>query len=840
MNTEATPAPADSVAQTPKSPDYAADQVAASPFLDGPVNILIVDDEPKNLTVLETVLNDPGYRLVRAESADEALLALVVEEFALLILDIRMPGMTGFELAQMIKSRKKTAQVPIIFLTAYYNEDQHVLTGYGAGAVDYLHKPVNATVLRSKVAVFVELHRKTRECSLANRALLAEVAERRRAEERLRQLNENLDRRVIERSEALSESEQRYRTLINSMDEGFCVIEVLFDDRENAIDLRFLEINPAFEKQTGLKDAQGRRMRELAPGHEQYWFDLCGRIALTGEPARFENRAAALGRWYEVYVFRVGKPENRHVGVVFNDVTERKLAEESLRASEQRLRAIYDGTREFMGLLAPDGTLREANRAFLEFVGSKREEVIGLPFWETAWFCHTPGVPDLVRSAIVRAAAGESVQFETPIVTPTDETKVFDISFHPIRDDKGEVALLVPVGLNITERKSAEEALKEADRRKDEFLAMLAHELRNPLAAIAATVKLLRLSGRDGTDLEWGHDVIDRQTVQLTRLIDDLLDVSRITRGKVQLKRQPLDARNIIHRAIESVRPIIDAKKHELSTFLPEYPLPANADPARLEQIFSNLLTNAAKYTDEGGQITLSATREAGDILVSVRDTGVGIAAEPLKLIFSLFTQVETSLDRSQGGLGIGLTLVKTLVEMHDGTVSARSDGPGKGSEFAVRFPVFIDAREPDTKARSGDSVPTERPRQTADCRILVVDDNVDIARGIAKLLKSSGYELSIAHGGTEALEIAREIRPDIALLDIGLPGMNGYELAQAFRQDTRLGHAVLIAVSGYGQEQDRLRARDAGFNHHLVKPIDFDSLLSLLKNLERSSSSLA
>jgi PAS domain S-box-containing protein len=837
MNNDATPARTNDPAPAPQVRNRAAATVAASAFHDGPVNILIVDDEPKNLTVLETVLDDPGYRLVRAESADQALLALVVEEFALLILDIRMPGMTGFELAQMIKNRKKTAQVPIIFLTAYYNEDQHVLEGYGTGAVDYLHKPVNPAILRSKVAVFVELYRKDRECGVANRALLAEVTERRRAEERLRELNESLDQRVIERSHALVESEERYRTLFNSMDEGFCIIEVLFDESENPIDYRHVEVNPAFEKQTGLKDARGRLMRELAPRHEQHWFDVYGRIALTGESARFEKQASALGRWYEVYAFRVGSPANRHVGIVFNDITDRIRAAESLRASEQRLRAIYDGTHEYMGLLTPDGTLQEANRASLDFAGRKREEVVGLPFWETVWFQYTPGVPDLVRHAIVRAAAGESVQFETPIITPSGEKKTFDISFHPVRDEAGEVTLIVPVGLDVTERKHAEEALKEADRRKDEFLAMLAHELRNPLAAIANAVQLLRLKGRADLDLGWGHDVIDRQTNQLTRLINDLLDVSRITRGKVQLKRQPLDVRDVIRRAIEDVRPQLDAKKHELSTSLPETPLPANADATRLEQVFGNLLTNAAKYTDEGGRITLNAARDGDDILVLVRDNGVGIAAEPLSHIFGLFTQVETSIDRSQGGLGIGLTLVKTLVEMHDGSVSASSNGPGEGSEFTVRLPMFVQADAPHTGVRSDKAPTTERPCRSLAFRILVVDDNVDTARSLARLLEASGYELRIAHDGAEALEVAREILPAVLLLDIGLPGIDGYGVAQAIRKDERLRDATLIAISGYGQEQDRIRAREAGFDHHLVKPVAFDSLLSLLENLQRPAS---
>ena len=704
MNTDAGHMRADAPTEVPHARER-GDEPPAPLIVDDPVNILIVDDEPKNLTVLETVLNDPAYRLVRAESPDQALLALVVEEFALLILDIRMPGMTGFELAQMIKNRKKNAHVPIIFLTAYYNDDQHILTGYDTGAVDYMHKPVNPAVLRSKVAVFVELHRKNRECELANRALLGEVVERRRAEDQLRELNERLDRRVIERSEALYES-------------------------------------------------------------------------------------------------------------------------------ERRLRAIFDGTHEHMGLLTPDGNLCEANRASLEFAGCTREDVVGRPYWETVWFRFTPGAPEFVRGAVERAAAGEPVRFETPLVTVSGETKVFEIAFHPIRDDSGRVSLIIPVSLDITQRKRAEDALKEADRLKDEFLAMLAHELRNPLAAISTATHLLQRGEPTGHDRDWGLSIVQRQTRHLTRLIDDLLDVSRITRGKLQLQRHPLELREVIRRTLESLQGILESKNHDLRVNLAEEPLIVDADPARLEQVFGNLLTNAVKYTDEGGYITLTAARDGADVVVRVRDTGIGIEPEPLAHVFEPFTQVDASLDRSQGGLGIGLTLVKSIVEMHHGSVSATSEGAGKGSEFTVRLPGSASTEPSHPEDRPLSTRRNERPRRNTACRILVVDDNVDTVKSTAKFLKAEGYELSIAHDGAEGLAVARRFLPDLVLLDIGLPVMNGYELARALRKDDHLKHAVLIAVSGYGQEQDRARARESGFDHHLIKPVDLDSLLALLDSL--------
>jgi PAS domain S-box-containing protein len=364
--------------------------------------------------------------------------------------------------------------------------------------------------------------------------------------------------------------------------------------------------------------------------------------------------------------------------------------------------------------------------------------------------------------------------------------------------------------------------LMVTNRRKDEFLAMLAHELRNPLAAISNAVQVARRTD-DRESREWSQEVIERQVRHLSRLMDDLLDVSRITRGKVALRHELIDIATVLRSAIESVRSLIDERKHDLVVVLPEAPLWLEADATRIEQIVVNLLTNAAKYTESGGRITLTASRDEDDALLSVRDNGVGIPPEALPEMFELFAQGDRTLARSEGGLGIGLTLVKSLAEMHGGSITARSDGPGTGSEFLVRLPAARSGPE----RRSPEAPPQRNGRPCR--RVLIVDDNADTTRGMARLLKLLGHEVHTALDGPSAIAAAQAHRPDYVLLDIGLPGMSGYEVAARIREDQSLRDTVIIAVSGYGQEEDRLRSRQAGIDHHFVKPVDHDVLLKLI-----------
>jgi signal transduction histidine kinase/CheY-like chemotaxis protein len=367
------------------------------------------------------------------------------------------------------------------------------------------------------------------------------------------------------------------------------------------------------------------------------------------------------------------------------------------------------------------------------------------------------------------------------------------------------------------------EALQQADQRKNEFLAMLAHELRNPLAPVRNAIQILRLKGPPDPELQWARDLIDRQVQHMASMVDDLLDVSRIARGKIKLEKEPVELATVAARAVEMVRPLADSRKHQVTVALPDEPVWLEADPHRLVQVLTNLLTNAAKYTDEGGQIWLTAERQGDEVAIMVRDTGIGIAADLLPRLFFPFTQEERLPDRAQGGLGIGLSLVRSLVDLHGGRVRVFSAGRGQGSEFVLHLPVL---KKPPPAAEG--KKPLHRGQAPAH-RILVVDDNRDAAQSLGLLLKLSGHEVHTAHDGPAALEAVHTYAPQIVLLDIGLPGMDGLEVAHRLRQDLGLKDILLVALTGYGQEEDRRRTQEAGFNAHLVKPVDLEELHELL-----------
>jgi signal transduction histidine kinase len=570
-------------------------------------NILLVDDHPENLLTLEAVLEELGQNLVKAGSGREALRHLLDAEFAVVLLDVHMPDLDGFQTASLIRSRPKSRHTPLIFLTATSKSASHVFQGYSIGAVDYVFKPFAPEVLRSKVAAFVELSRKREE-------LQSEIDQRKEAEAEIRRLNRELEYRV------------------------------------------------------------SRRTAELA----------------------------ATNRRLEA------------------EISERKQLE-----------------------------------------------------------------------TVLQQRAGE---------------------------------------------------LAEAGRRKDEFLAMLAHELRNPLAPIQNAVEIQRVCDPLDPRFLRQREVIERQIHHLSRLVDDLLDVSRITRGNIELRKEPLDLEAALRQSVEAAGPLIEERGHTLHLSLPSAPLHLQADPARLQQILVNLLHNAAKYMETGGTIWLSGEQEDTWAVLRVRDAGDGIAPDLLPHIFELFTQADRSLDRSQGGLGIGLTMVHRLAQLHEGRVEARSEGLGHGSEFVVRLPVTArpagphaagDGARDAEPVSAGASLPALtpgpwRPASRAK-RVLVVDDNADAAKTLADVLEIWGCEVCVAHDGVSAIDTARTYTPHIVLLDIGLPGMDGYEVARRLREQENFGDTLLIAVTGYGQEEDRRQSHEARLDHHLTKPVDPEKLRRLL-----------
>jgi two-component system CheB/CheR fusion protein len=435
---------------------------------------------------------------------------------------------------------------------------------------------------------------------------------------------------------------------------------------------------------------------------------------------------------------------------------------------------------------------------------------------------------------IQRAARGETVSRDQMYFEFEDGTAVHVlISARPLYDGFGRTRGAIASMLDITELRNTEHALRDADRRKDEFLATLAHELRNPLAPIRNSINILRMTSNPSPSIERVHDMIDRQVAHLVRLVDDLLELSRISHGTIELRQElvPLDL--VINHAIDTTRPLIESGRHQLTVALPTEPVFLRGDPVRLSQVFANLLNNAAKYTDPAGRIILQAHRDGHDVVVTVRDSGIGIPPEKLASVFDMFAQVANPLRRSQDGLGIGLHLVRTLVAMQGGSVRAESGGLGKGSAFTIRLPAV----EPEAQAQD-QTAPEAPPSTLAESRrVLVVDDNRDAADSLAMLLKLSGVDVHVAYDGASALDSMSICRPSVVFLDLGMPGLDGYEVARQIRADPQFTGVVLIALTGWGQAGDRQSSQAAGFDHHLVKPVDFSPLQALLESIPQPGS---
>jgi PAS domain S-box-containing protein len=512
---------------------------------------------------------------------------------------------------------------------------------------------------------------------------------------------------------------------------------------------------------------------------------------------------------------------------VLVDITDRRRTE----LARSQLATIVESTDDAIISKNLNGVIQSWNAAAERLFGYTAEQAVG----RHISMLIPPDRLDEEDRILARLRAGERVyHFDTVRVRRSGQLVDVSLTISPIRDETGRVVGASKIARDVTERKQAEERiyslmsqLKEDARRKDEFLAMLAHELRNPLAPLLNVLELLKRGTGNGSMIEQVRTTLDRQLGHLARLVDDLLDVNRITRGKLELRRERVQLASILHQAVEAGWPLCEAARHELSVTLPREPIYLHADAVRLVQVFGNLLNNACKYTEPGGRIWVTAVREDDEVVVTVKDTGLGIPSDKLAAIFDMFTQVERTLERSQGGLGLGLTLVKWLVEMHGGSVTAHSAGLGHGSSFVVRLPVVVEetAVLAPTAARA--------PEPGGGHRVLVVDDNVDAAVSLAMLLHIAGNETLTVHDGLEALAAAESFRPDLVLLDIGLPKLNGYDVCRRLREQPRGKGMTLVALTGWGLEEDRRLSKEAGFDHHMVKPVDFDALIGLLAELQ-------
>ena len=498
------------------------------------------------------------------------------------------------------------------------------------------------------------------------------------------------------------------------------------------------------------------------------------------------------------------------------DITERKRAEEALRATEDRLRFVMDAAPQKVFTARPSGKLEYLGPQWSEFSGMSFEQ---LAEWGWTNLVHPDDVTENVKVWQHSLETGEPFQFEHRLRRADGEYRWHLSRALPMRDSAGRIVLWVGSNTDVHE-------VKEADRRKDEFLATLAHELRNPLAPIRNALNVLQLKG-GSEDVQSASEMMERQVELMVRLVDDLLDASRISRGKIALRRERTELAQVVNHAVEATRLLAQEMEHDLSITLPSRPLYLNADPDRMMQVVANLLSNACKYTGRGGRIRLTVEQEGKQAVLRVQDNGVGIAPDQLGRIFDMFMQVDTSLERSVSGLGIGLNLVKSLVELHGGSVEARSDGPGQGSEFILRLPLLLEPPKALPLGRPAAKTATVSPR-----RILIVDDNRDSAESLATLLSLTGNQTRTAFDGLEAVEAAEAFQPDLVLLDIGLPKLNGYEVCRRIREQAWSHGMLLVALTGWGQEEDRSRASDAGFDEYLVKPVAYAALKKLLASL--------
>lgn len=619
------------------------------------------------------------------------------------------------------------------------------------------------------------------------------------------------------------------------------IAEVARDAAGRGAGWRFLRVNAAWERLTGKQreEGEGRLNTDVFPGTSDDWLTVFSEMVDSGEPATFTRRTRLFDGWFEVHAFPL---HGDLFAASFEDATakvraseEKARAQEELHAATDLLSNVFRQAPAYMcALRGREHVFEIANERFLELVGGR--DVVGKALLEALPEASSQGIVDIldrVRSAdepyvgIDRRVSFRSGRELEPAL------RFIDFVCVPLHGADGAVTGILFHGVDQTARKRAEDELREVaselsemDRRKSDFLATLAHELRNPLAPLRNGLQIMRMAGSNESLSGRARDMMERQVAHLVRLVDDLLDVARISGGKIELRREACSLQDVVGRAVETATPALDARSHALDVRASAAPIPVWVDPTRMAQVLANLLANAAKYTPPGGEVAIEARAEGSDAVVAVSDNGVGIPPEALPTLFDMFAQVKENLSMAQGGLGIGLALSKRLVELHGGTIAAASDGPGRGSRFEVRLPLAEHAPAAASPPEPAGGISAAARR----LRILVVDDNLDAGDSLATRLELAGHEARLARDGSSGLAVAREFSPEVAFLDIGMPGMNGYELARAIRESGKCEGAMLVALTGWGARRDVERARAAGFDAHLTKPApdaDIDEILA-------------
>jgi len=774
------------------------------------LKILIIDDSPEDRAEMRRMLlagSETRYRFIEAELGAEGLRICRDSGDGLpdvVLLDFHLPDMNAADVLAELRNGADLPPCPVVVLTGSDQESGPDLLR--AGAQDYLGKSWTT----------VESLTRAVENSIERFAL---VSERTRSAERLRE-REHFLQRLTDVSPS---------------------IIVVFD----LVEKRCVFVNRTVASVLGYSPEEIAAMGGNVVPMLMHPEDLARfpahlervRMLRNDETADFEHRTRdRTGEWHwfhnrdAVFARDATGAVCQLIGTAI-EITERKQAEEALRESDERYRTATAAVSDLMWTNNADGLMEGEQRGWGDFTGQSRDEYQGYG-WSNA--VHPDDAQPTIEEWTRAVAEKRTFVFEHRVRRHDSEWRVCSARAVPILNADGTIREWVGVHTDITERKRDEARLRklsadlsDADRRKDEFLATLAHELRNPLAPIRNGLQLLKMPGVQPAAVEQVRSMMERQLTHMVRLIDDLMDVSHITRGKLQLRKEHVPLAAVLESALETIRPLVEQAGQELTVTLPQQPLMVDADATRLAQVFQNLLHNAAKYSDRGGHIQLNVEVQERDVMVTVKDAGIGIAADQLPHIFKMFTQVDRSLEMVRGGLGVGLTLVKRLVEMHGGRVEAMSEGLGRGSEFVVRLPIVVEASNPH---ESGGAA--EHP-VTSSFRILVVDDNRDSADSLSEMLKMTGNDTRTAYDGQAGVDVAGEFRPDVILLDIGLPKLNGYEACRRIRNEPWGQRIVLIAVTGWGQDEDRRRSHEAGFDRHLVKPVDPQALMTILAGID-------